>query len=272
MNHSCFKILIFCLFQGMFSQTMANGLMHNNTRPSVSNEKHEVNSAKKMVKAIKSKPPFVNMEEEKQWYLNDIETKFEFDPNTTINVSWFSNVIKFFIILIEAALWLLPLLAIFYLYLYRKYWFNLMRDNETKPRKTPIPDTLFGLDITQETLPNDIEKTARHLWLNHKHREAVGLLYRGALFAMFKQHKFELPPGATEQDCVGQLILKLKQMPLDEIVTPIHFNELQINQFQTLTDIWVSVAYAHRIPEDTVFNQLCLHWNQAFLKTNEPRL
>jgi len=231
MNHSCFKILIFCLFQGMFSQTMANGLMHNNTRPSVSNEKHEVNSAKKMVKAIKSKPPFVNMEEEKQWYLNEI----------------------------EAALWLLPLLAIFYLYLYREYWFNLMRDNETKPRKTPIPDTLFGLDITQETLPNDIEKTAR-------------LLYRGALFAMFKQHKFELPPGATEQDCVGQLILKLKQMPLDEIVTPIHFNELQINQFQTLTDIWVSVAYAHRIPEDTVFNQLCLHWNQAFLKTNEPRL
>ena len=176
------------------------------TAPAVSSERLDVENSKSLISEIKSKPPFVDKQHKKVWNFQDND-KDEEESSSDVNpdLEWLTTLISFISMLVEAALWLIPLIVLFYLYKYRSYWLNLLQGKSFKPEVPDMPDTLFGLDIRQESLPDDIEQTARQLWQQKKYREAVSLLYRGSLVALFKQYHFELAPGATEQDCIRQI-------------------------------------------------------------------
>lgn len=221
-------------------------------RPKISSERKEIENSKSIVKDVVSKEPFVNVQEEKVWNFEEDDVD---DEGVNPDIKWLSDIVSFISMIIEAALWLIPVLVVFYLYRYRRVWLNLIQKNTLKKSERELPETLFGLDVRKESLPDNIEKAAQQLWLEKQYREAVSLLYRGALIALFKKYRFELPPGATEQDCIRQLQLNNQNSSIIEE---------RIDRFEKLTDVWISVAYAHRFPDDVVFTQICDEWNQCF--------
>ncbi|RDH84004.1 MAG: hypothetical protein DIZ80_07670 [endosymbiont of Galathealinum brachiosum] len=237
-------------------------------RPAVFSERKEIEESKSIINDIISNEPFTDIKEEKIWSFEETEKQEDIDVDP--DLGWLSDAVRFISMIIEAALWLVPVLIIFYLYRYREYWLNLIQGNGLQKDEQVLPETLFGLDIRKESLPDDIEKVAQQLWQQNKYREAVSLLYRGSLSVLFKQYRFELPPGATEQDCIRQLQLNSRSGAEVEIhATDSAFVEERIERFTRLTNEWVSIAYAHRFPHDHVFSEICNDWNQYFSVNKE---
>jgi len=232
-------------------------------RPDVSESRKDIDESKTVISEIMSIEPFVFIKEEKVW---NFEKEEKEEPELNPDMAWLTGLVSFITMLIEAALWLVPVIVVFYLYRYRDYWLNLIQGKAYEKDNTQIPETLFGLDIRQESLPDDIEKEAHLLWHESHHREAVSLLYRGALASLFKQYRFDLPAGATEHDCIRQLeSSSVSVNGVNSESTQSVINQ-RTEQFKKLTDIWVSVAYAHRLPDSNVFDEVCSNWNHYFSK------
>jgi len=120
-------------------------------------------------------------------------------------------------------------------------------------KQPPAPKSLFGLDITPESLPEDIGATALNLWRAGKLTEALSLLYRGALTTLVHRDGINLRGSSTEGDC-----LRIVARHTDKVsATTREF-------FQQLTLQWQIVAYAHRRPDDTLVSELCRGWSSHF--------
>ncbi len=248
-------IIIFCLLYNINS-----GHAESNTRrPEIADTRQDIQISRSVIKDIKSDKPFVNIEQERVWDFQKDKTESA-DPD----LQWLTELINFVSMLIEAVLWFIPVVIIFYLYRYREYWLNLMQGSRVKQSRPELPEALFGLDIRQQSLPDDIENTALELWQQKQFREAVSLLYRGSLLALFKQYQFELPAGATEQDCIYQIELNAKKQSADSAYNESVFTDLSITRFKELTRLWISIAYAHQIPDETDFRNMCNDWNRYF--------
>ena len=154
----------------------------------------------------------------------------------------------------EIGLWLLLLVAV---YLLVKYRDRLRLGFGRKNKKIPVevPDMLFGLDLREESLPEDVSAQAMQLYRDNDYRAALALLYRATLAYMVKNYEFNLAKGATEGDCLEQVTTKLKLPSQDEV-----------NYFIGLTRAWQITAYAHRAVPAQQMEQLCLNW-ERFYKT-----
>ncbi|VAW63320.1 hypothetical protein MNBD_GAMMA08-963 [hydrothermal vent metagenome] len=221
-------------------------------RPEVVEARGDIENSKLIITEIIEKEPFVNVTEEKLW-------RFKEEDQAEVDVEGFellNAIMAFMAMIIEASLWLLMVLIIYLLYRHREYWLNLIQGKAPRKSTPDLPNTLFGLDITPENLPDDIEFTAKALWRDKYYREAVSLLYRGSLASLFKLYDFDLPVGSTEHDCIRQLELNFKKQN--------DTAEKRINKFKQLTSVWVDIAYGHKHPDDVVFDDLCENWNQYF--------
>jgi len=254
------KILLIC---GLFQPAMADENDKEkslNKRPELYHERKDINESEYIINDIISKQPFVNVQEEIVWNFAEEDEQDDEETQTPPDLTWLTGFVAFISMIIEAALWITPLLAVFYLYRYRKYWLSLLRGESLKSEEILLPDTLFGLDIKRDSLPDDIENTARELWQNNKSREAVSLLYRGSIVRLFDRYRYDLPSGATEQDCIGYVEIQYKT------INQKNDNAArQIDRFRKITRIWIEIAYAHRLPGDDIFYELCDQWNQLFV-------
>jgi len=234
-------------------------------RPPVSESRIDIAESKSIIEDIKSNKPFVDVEEVKDWYLDYDKDDKKDEANTDPDMAWLKGVIDFISMFVEAALWVVPLIILFYLYRYRDYWLNLIQGRDLTKSESSLPETLFGLDVRQESLPDNIEASAQELWKNNKCREAVSLLYRGALVALFKEYQFDLPAGATEQDCIREIDFNKQKFTIDDAKSNKDIAvEERFKQFKRLTEVWIAIAYAHNLPNETVFNQLNNNWNKFF--------
>ncbi|MCY3885884.1 MAG: DUF4129 domain-containing protein [Gammaproteobacteria bacterium] len=82
------------------------------------------------------------------------------------------------------------------------------------------------------TLPNDIVVAARDCWESGHFRDAMSLLYRGALYSMITEYKCNINPSDTEASCMRAV----------HETTP----ELS-DSFDRITQNWQKLAYA-RLP------------------------
>jgi hypothetical protein len=112
------------------------------------------------------------------------------------------------------------------------------------------PDVLFGMEVTPQSLPEDISGTAARLAGEGRLREALSLLYRGALSALVHRHSLALSEGQTEDDCVRAARDRL---------TP-----ASSQYFATLVANWQRTAYAARPPGSDAVAQLCSDWPVHF--------
>lgn len=153
----------------------------------------------------------------------------------------------------RALLWLLLAVAIALLIIYRDRWLAFFTAEKKRIGEYEPPEQLFGLELAPESLPDDIAAAAREKLLAGKVRDALGLLYRGALSVMIHHDQLELDESHTEGDVLSLATPKLDSRRKDYL--------------QTLTRHWQLVAYAHRAPESTESLQLCDRWPEFEVRT-----
>jgi len=130
---------------------------------------------------------------------------------------------------------------------------------KVKEKVSTAPEMLFGLDVREESLPDDIAGEALALYKQQNYRAALALLYRATLAYLVKNDDFNLAQGATEGDCLDWLRKKRAGTSNDEV-----------NYFVDLTKAWQLTAYAHRFISEKEMEQLCLHWPHFFSSSSIP--
>jgi hypothetical protein len=97
---------------------------------------------------------------------------------------------------VEFALWIAAGAALAY-----AIWFiarMLPRERWARPEPYRPPAVLFGMSLAPETLPADLPAAAAALARAGKSREALGLLYRGALSTLVHRRGVQLQASHTE--------------------------------------------------------------------------
>ena len=215
-------------------------------RPDVHAERRPfaLEESKSIIETVLKAPEFDTKREIKEWkYIGEEdEDDPEFDGfNFTIG--------KFFARFAELSLWIALGVALILLIVHRDKWLRFFLQ-EHQPVQAAAPENLFGLDIRPESLPERVGDTARELWRQGQQREAMSLLYRGALAALVHRQGITFSSSDTENDCL-------------RIIQPLATEELYTH-FQDLTQAWQQMAYAHRPPQEAQALNLCDSWHDHY--------
>jgi hypothetical protein len=105
------------------------------------------------------------------------------------------------------------------------------------------PAALFGMELAPETLPPDVGAAAAALARAGRLREALSLLYRGALSELVHKRGVQLLPSHTEGE-----VVKLANLPY----------------FASLVNSWLNCAYARRAPAAAEVERLANDYKAAF--------
>jgi hypothetical protein len=129
---------------------------------------------------------------------------------------------------------------------YALWWAARMLPRSGAPPPEPYraPAELFGMELAPEKLPPDVGAAAAALAREGKLREALGLLYRGALSELVHKRGVQLLSSHTEGD-----VLRLSG---------------ELSYLQQLIGAWQRCAYARRIPARPEVEQLAADYGKAF--------
>ena len=105
---------------------------------------------------------------------------------------------------------------------------------------------VMGMVVTPESLPADLPGEAWQLWRAGRRREALALLYRGAISRAIATGGAEILESDTEGDCLRRV----------EHAGP----AAHPAYFHTLTGAWIRLAYAGHCPADGDVEALCHQW------------
>ncbi len=183
----------------------------------------------------------------------------EFDKSNDATMpdvpEWLKKTVLFLASSLEAILWLaLAVIILLLIYRYRNaiVSFSLPR---RRSEKTALPETLFDLDVSQQSLPDDIPAEVLALWHNNQPREAVSLLYRGTLSRLIHHYQLAFKQSDTEQDCVN----RVRQQTGTEVTV----------YFVRLTALWERLAYGHQLPALDQLSILCDRWAALFAASQQ---
>jgi hypothetical protein len=129
---------------------------------------------------------------------------------------------------------------------YALWWAARILPRQGVERAEPYrpPPALFGVELAPETLPPDVGAAAAALARAGKLREALSLLYRGALSELVHKRGVRLLASHTEGD-----VLRLSgEMPF----------------LRNLIGAWRNCAYARRTPPPTDVERLASDYKAAF--------
>jgi len=153
--------------------------------------------------------------------------------------------------LLRALAWVLLGIAVaFLVYLLARH-FDLwgIFGRRRRVRQTP-PDTVFGLDVRPESLPQDLAAEALRLARAGDLLKALSLLYRGTLITLLHRDGLELVGGDTEDDCLRK---SARRIP-----------DAAYAYFVTLLSAWQRLAYARRPVTSPEVEALCAGWEAHF--------
>jgi len=129
----------------------------------------------------------------------------------------------------------------------RRYLPQFLAENPDRYRP---PDALFGLAVTPASLPDDVAGTAARLAREGRLRDALSLLYRGALSVLVHRDHVPLAEGDTEGDCLRAARRALPHAGSD--------------YFGRLVGAWQRAAYAGRLPGVAETEALARAWGPVF--------
>ena len=119
---------------------------------------------------------------------------------------------------------------------------NLPREDGRVAEPYRPPSVLFGLELAPETLPPDVSGSALALAREGRIRDALGLLYRGALSELAHRRSVELLASSTEQEVLDRARARLDPQAG--------------SYFALLVAAWQAAAYARRVPALTDVERL----------------
>lgn len=207
---------------------------------------------------IVNQPPFVNIDEKTypEYYLNQKAYSDEEDDKTESDENsgaFLQSLIKFFASGVEWVLYaVLAILLVFLMLRYRHVLMELLQTRQIKDEQD-APKVVFGLNIDKASLPDDPAKAAQALWQQGQKRQALSLLYRGALMLMVSRGKLHVHDSYTEGECLEQVRTKGATQLAD--------------YFGDITKAWQQLAYARIEPEEATMQALFSRWHSVFLES-----
>lgn len=149
----------------------------------------------------------------------------------------------------EYGLWLLAALLLALLVgTWRHWWPWLHGRGKSLPRLTP--SAISEMHLVPEVLPADIVGSVRKAWQKGRQRRALALLYRAGVEAMVVRTGAVLVPGATEAECLRAA----RALPEAE----------DRDAFTGMVRIWQYAAYAQRLPDEVLFEQVLMRLATRF--------
>lgn len=106
-----------------------------------------------------------------------------------------------------------------------------------------LPSHVQSLDIRPESLPPDVGRAAAQLWQGGEQRQALSLLYRGALSRLVHGHGVAIRAASTEGECVNLARARL-EAPRSAF-------------FARLVGAWQLAVYGGRMPDGEQALALC---------------
>jgi hypothetical protein len=202
-------------------------------------------SAQQEVAEVLKAPEFQEYREGKTWrYRGDQKNAKRAQPD----LGFWSNLGLFLAEIAEAVVWIVAALAVVGLILALRRWMPAWLARA--PQAYRPPDALFGLVLAPESLPDDVAAAAGALARAGRLREALSLLYRGALSVLVHRDRVPLAEGDTEGDCVRAA---QKTLPANAG-----------DYFARLVQTWTAAAYAGRLPDAGGAEALCREWAPHF--------
>lgn len=159
--------------------------------------------------------------------------------------------------LLEILLWVAVLALIGFVFYRYRHWLaaQFVRIKPT-PAPKAKPVTLFGMDVTRESLPEDISTNALKLLQAGDMRAALALLYRASLFHLVHSG-VDIHDGHTERECADLM---------REHFTNNAAAQTRVAYFVALTREWQRLAYGHLLPTAEKAQYLCANWNSCWLQ------
>ena len=155
----------------------------------------------------------------------------------------------------ELIIWLAVAALVLWLVYKYSHWLNWITTPSSKKRRAhTIPNTVLGMDMKKESLPDDVLDTFTTLVNAKQYREALSLLYRATLSAIVHAGDIEIPTSATEQECSNMVSSKR--------------NKDESKFFRSLTQAWIMLAYADREPNMETLANLRDEWKKHYLVQN----
>ena len=214
---------------------------------------HDRESASELIEQILQGEDFGHDRVVSKWRFKDWgEGTPDFIPEWFIDfVEWMVSVFGFGSGLMGFALWLKILLVLLFcgllFYLLRRYRGPLSWLGKPLARQA-APEVLFGLDVTPESLPEDVPAQVMHLWEAGDSREALGLLYRASLSRLIDRYQLAFHGSHTEAECATLV----RQRGIESLS----------QFFWELTQVWRRLAYGHRLPAAETVRGLCDDWSR----------
>jgi hypothetical protein len=216
--------------------------------------------AQQSIQQLLDQPPFENHQEVTRWRFDEAAAEPEDDSESSALSDFFSALLKLkqwlnglhgITVLLEVVLWsTLFALVGWLLWRYREWLQTFVGRVRLTPAKTrQAPQQLFGLEVSPQSLPDDLLGEVQRLWAQQP-RAALGLLYRALLSRLLHEQKLPLSSAHTETE-VLQLVTALEQAPLSQFS-------------QQLTQAWQNIAYGHQAPAPELKEPLCHAWQQLF--------
>lgn len=229
------------------------------------NERKPAEASKKVIEEVMLTENLNDKKIVKRWVKKKLPKKKQKDKSDS-DYSNFWKIVKnilepiavFIGTIIEFGLWILIAIGLFLLFYFRDRWLYLFQGGRKIKDEYQAPDIMFGMDVRKESLPEDIISEVKKLWEANQHREALSLLYRGALVRLINQEQVKLEDSYTEGDVLrhaGKQLNANKQRYLNNLTTQ-----------------WKLIAYAHRSPLEPDMQLLFNHWNSDFAIDTEIKV
>ncbi len=105
---------------------------------------------------------------------------------------------------------------------------------------------VMGMNVTPESLPDDVAAAARNAWGQGDYKLALSLLYRGSI--TWFVHRGQLP--IEESDTEGDCLRRVEEQGQHQYA----------GYFSGLTNAWILTAYGKQQPDDRTMGSLCENW------------
>jgi len=127
-----------------------------------------------------------------------------------------------------------------------RHVFILRNRGEKLGKSAPSARVVMGMEVSPDTLPDDVPSSAWALWQQGRHHEALGLLYRGSISRVMAVGRVEIQESDTEGDCMRRV------ESAGHAAHP--------EYFRGITGAWIRIAYAGILPADSDVEALCKQW------------